>query len=57
MRIRKAVEEFTDAPAAFDYKKYDYYDNSHFYKHLKKFLGSKYLKTFQQTYNPVAAPQ
>ncbi len=40
LRIRKAVEQLVADPANFDYKKYGYYDHSHFYKHLKQFINS-----------------
>lgn len=38
LRIRKAVQQLAIAPAGFNYESYGYYDHSHFYKHLKKFL-------------------
>lgn len=38
LRVRNAAAEIASDPAHFDYKKYGYYDYSHFYKHLKKFL-------------------
>ncbi len=43
MRIRKALTHLLNAPQSFDFKTYGYYDNSHFYKHLKQFLGSSYF--------------
>ena len=43
MRIRKATLNLTTSPVSFDYKKYGYYDNSHFYKHLKQFLKKSTL--------------
>ncbi len=39
MRIRKAVEDLTTAPALFHFSTYGYYDYSHFYKHLKQFIN------------------
>lgn len=41
MRIRKAVTHLLQSPADFHISKYGYYDRSHFYKHLKSFLGPK----------------
>ncbi len=38
MRIRKACAHLADSPGDFSYTLYKYYDHSHFYKHLKKFL-------------------
>jgi AraC-like DNA-binding protein len=38
LRIRKAVHQIATAPQSFHYSQYHYYDNSHFYKHLKQFL-------------------
>ncbi len=39
MRIRKAVTHLASSPADFHYSVYGYYDYSHFFKHLKKFLS------------------
>lgn len=39
MRIRKAVTEIINSGKEFDYKKFGYYDYSHFHKHLKSFLS------------------
>ncbi len=50
MRIRNAVEELTDDPSSFDYKNYGYYDYSHFYKHLKQFIGKEHFSLFQQQF-------
>jgi AraC-like DNA-binding protein len=47
MRIRKAVAHITDSPATFHYSDYGYYDNSHFYKHLKQFLQKETLKNLK----------
>lgn len=38
MRIRKAAAHIANSPETFHYSAYDYYDHSHFYKHLKQFL-------------------
>jgi AraC-like DNA-binding protein len=38
MRIRKATAHITSSPESFHFAAYGYYDHSHFYKHLKKFL-------------------
>jgi AraC-like DNA-binding protein len=48
MRIRKAVTHLFYKPHTFDYTLYGYYDNSHFYKHLKQFFGPVYFKLYQQ---------
>ena len=40
MRIRKAVEQIANEPAAFHFSTYGYYDYSHFYKHLRQFIGN-----------------
>jgi AraC-like DNA-binding protein len=47
LRIRKAVAELAKDPASFHYKNYGYYDYSHFYKHLKKFLLKSTLNHLQ----------
>lgn len=47
MRIRKAVAHITDSPDTFHYSDYGYYDNSHFYKHLKQFLQKDTLKNLK----------
>jgi AraC-like DNA-binding protein len=47
MRIRKAVAHITDSPSTFHFSDYGYYDKSHFYKHLKKFLQKETLKSLQ----------
>ncbi|MEO5561993.1 MAG: helix-turn-helix domain-containing protein, partial [Chitinophagaceae bacterium] len=44
MRIRKATAHLVTAPETFKYAAYAYYDHSHFYKHLKQFLGTNTLK-------------
>ncbi len=38
LRIRKAAAHLTNSPKDFHFSLYGYYDHSHFYKHLKKFL-------------------
>jgi AraC-like DNA-binding protein len=43
MRIRKAVANIANSPQTFHYSAYDYYDHSHFYKHLKQFLHKNTL--------------
>lgn len=44
MRIRKAVAHIANSPHNFNYSVYSYYDQSHFYKHLKQFLQKNTLK-------------
>lgn len=43
IRIRKAIEQLTTDPAAFQYTSYGYYDYSHFYKHLKAFIHQHFI--------------
>lgn len=50
MRIRKAVEHITHSPSDFDFTAYGYYDYSHFYKHVKQFIGKEHFKVFQQQF-------
>jgi len=40
IRIRKAVEHLLNGSDDFSYEQYGYYDYSHFYKHLKNFIGN-----------------
>jgi AraC-like DNA-binding protein len=47
MRIRKAVTHLTESPASFRYTDYGYYDNSHFYKHMKQFFGPELFRQYQ----------
>lgn len=47
MRIRKATAHIAQSPATFHYSTYGYYDHSHFYKHLKKFLHKNTLQSLQ----------
>jgi AraC-like DNA-binding protein len=47
LRIRKAVERLANAPDAFHYTQFGYYDYSHFYKHLKQFLCSHTISILQ----------
>ena len=47
MRIRKATHHLATSPADFHFSLYGYYDHSHFYKHLKKFLHKKSLQHLQ----------
>lgn len=44
LRIRKAINAMLAHPDNFHYDQYDYYDFSHFYKHMKQFLHSDTLK-------------
>lgn len=39
MRIRKAASHMASSPGDFHYSIYGYYDHSHFFKHLRKFLS------------------
>lgn len=48
MRIRKATSHLANAPDSFHYSQYGYYDHSHFYKHLKSFLGNNTLEKAEQ---------
>ncbi len=47
MRIRKATAHLANSPESFHYSQYDYYDYSHFFKHLRKFLQENTLKNMQ----------
>jgi AraC-like DNA-binding protein len=47
MRIRKATAHLVNSPQDFHYSLYGYYDHSHFYKHLKKFLQKNTLKNME----------
>lgn len=47
MRIRKAVENMVAYPASFDITDFGYFDQSHFQKHLKKFLYKSSLQKLQ----------
>lgn len=47
LRIRKAASHLAHSPQDFHFSKYGYYDHSHFYKHLKKFLQKNTLKKLQ----------
>lgn len=44
MRVRKAAENLINFPMSFHYSQYGYYDYSHFYKHLKRFLQKATLQ-------------
>jgi AraC-like DNA-binding protein len=55
MRIRKATEHLVASPADFHFSLYDYYDHSHFYKHLKQFLQKSTLQKFQPHIQLLAA--
>jgi methylphosphotriester-DNA--protein-cysteine methyltransferase len=43
LRIRNAVELLSQSPKKFHYEDFGYYDYSHFYKHLKDFMGGHHL--------------
>ncbi|MES2847665.1 MAG: helix-turn-helix domain-containing protein [Bacteroidota bacterium] len=47
LRIRKAVQQLANDPAAFTYERYGYYDHSHFSKHLKQFLQKDTIANLQ----------
>ena len=47
LRIRKATHHLATSPDDFHFSLYGYYDKSHFYKHLKKFLQKKTLKNLK----------
>lgn len=47
MRIRKATAHLAASPADFDCRAYGYYDHSHFYKHLKQFVGNSTLQNMK----------
>ena len=47
MRIRKATAHLANSPGSFSYSLYGYYDHSHFYKHLRRFLQQNTLKNLQ----------
>jgi AraC-like DNA-binding protein len=44
LRIRKAASDILSNPKKFHYSDYNYYDFSHFYKHLRQFLHNDTLK-------------
>jgi len=44
LRIRKAVEHIVKDASSFDHRLYGYYDYSHFYKHLGKFMKKDRMK-------------
>ena len=44
LRIRRAVSDLLSNPEKFHYSDFNYYDFSHFYKHLKQFLHNDTLK-------------
>ena len=47
LRIRKATHHLATSPANFHFSLYGYYDKSHFYKHLKKFLQKETLQNLK----------
>lgn len=51
IRIRQAVTHLAKDPSSFNFSDYGYYDYSHFYKHLKLFVGERYFKRFRELYN------
>ncbi len=47
IRIRRALEQGARTPGAFVPQQYGYYDYSHFYKHLRRFLRKDTLASLQ----------
>ncbi len=47
LRIRKATHHLATSPADFHFSLYGYYDQRHFYKHLKSFLQKSTLQNLQ----------
>ena len=47
LRIRKATHQLATSPGNFHFSLYGYYDKSHFYKHLKKFLQKETLQNLK----------
>ncbi len=47
LRIRKATHHLAASPGDFHFSLYGYYDHSHFYKHLKKFLRKTTLENLR----------
>ncbi|MGE5519450.1 MAG: helix-turn-helix domain-containing protein [Candidatus Dadabacteria bacterium] len=47
LRIRKAIECLVNNPADFHYATFGYYDYSHFYKHVREFIGSHSIAIIQ----------
>lgn len=47
LRIRKATHHLATSPDSFNFSLYGYYDKSHFYKHLKKFLQKSTLQNLK----------
>ncbi|MEP6617055.1 MAG: helix-turn-helix domain-containing protein [Ginsengibacter sp.] len=47
MRVRKATHHLATSPQSFHYSLYGYYDHSHFYKHLKKFLHKSTIQNIR----------
>ena len=50
LRIRKATQHLATSPGDFHFSLYGYYDHSHFYKHLKKFLQKDNYKKFAPSF-------
>lgn len=47
IRIRKAISAFVQTPSAFDYSEFGYFDYSHFYKHINRFLKNHKMANIQ----------
>ena len=47
LRIRRATHHLATSPGNFHFSLYGYYDKSHFYKHLKKFLQKETLQNLK----------
>jgi AraC-like DNA-binding protein len=47
LRVRKAVEQLLEDPTKFSLTAFNYYDHSHFYKHLRSFLQKNTLQKLQ----------
>ncbi|MEP6596362.1 MAG: hypothetical protein ABJA71_10475, partial [Ginsengibacter sp.] len=47
LRIRKATQHLATSPGNFHFSLYGYYDQSHFYKHLKSFLRKSTLQSLR----------
>lgn len=47
LRVRKAVEQLVASPGDFNLAAFNYYDHSHFYKHLRSFLQKGTLQKLQ----------
>lgn len=47
LRIRKATRHLAVSPSDFHFSLYGYYDHSHFYKHLKRFLQKETIRNLR----------